>query len=145
MATEFAQIDLVAADVARTIEFYRRLGVEVPDDAVWAPGGEPHHVEVKMPNGSAVAFDSPKLTKAYDTSWPEGRSGAIMIFTVTDRDTVDALYAQMTAAGAVGHMEPTDAFWGSRYAIVDDPDGNHVGIMSPQDREHEAAPAGFDA
>jgi predicted enzyme related to lactoylglutathione lyase len=28
---------------------------------------------------------------------------------------------------------PWDAFWGSRYAIVADPDGNHVGIMSPSE------------
>lgn len=140
MATEFAQIDLVASDVGRTVEFYRQLGVDIPDDAVWAPGGEPHHVEVTMPNGAAIAFDSPRLTSGYDASWPDGAVGSILIFTVPDRETVDALFAKMTEAGAGGHMAPTDAFWGSRYAIVEDPDGNHVGIMSPQDHEHKSAP-----
>ena len=28
---------------------------------------------------------------------------------------------------------PFDAFWGARYAIVEDPDGNSVGLMSPVD------------
>ena len=37
-------------------------------------------------------------------------------------------------------LAPIDAFWGARYAIVDDPDGNHVGIMGPQDRSHEDVP-----
>ena len=30
-------------------------------------------------------------------------------------------------------QEPYDAFWGARYAVVSDPDGNGVGIMSPVD------------
>ena len=30
-------------------------------------------------------------------------------------------------------QEPYDAFWGARYAVVSDPDGNGVGIMSPID------------
>ncbi len=144
MATGFAQIDVIASDVAETLKFYRRLGVDVPDEAVWAPGGEPHHVEVKTPNGGAISFDSRRLTEAYDLSWPKGSSGTILIFTVPDRETVDSLFAKMIEAGAAGHMEPIDVFWGSRYAIVDDPDGNHVGIMSPQDKEHESAPGGFD-
>ncbi len=139
MATEFAQVDVIASDVGATVEFYRRLGVDVPEEAVWNHGGEPHHVEVKMPNGAVIGIDSRTLTKSYDTAWPD-QSGTILIFTVPDRETVDELYAKMTAAGAFGHMEPIDVFWGSRYAIVDDPDGNHVGIMSPQDREHESVP-----
>jgi hypothetical protein len=40
-------------------------------------------------------------------------------------------------AGYVIHLEPIDAFWGARYAIIDDPDGNHIGIMSPSDGPHE--------
>ena len=38
------------------------------------------------------------------------------------------------------HLEPIDAFWGARYAVVNDPDGNHVGIMSPSDEEHRSVP-----
>jgi uncharacterized glyoxalase superfamily protein PhnB len=38
----------------------------------------------------------------------------------------------MTAAGYVGHLAPIDAFWGARFAIVDDPDGNVVGLHGPR-------------
>jgi uncharacterized glyoxalase superfamily protein PhnB len=31
-------------------------------------------------------------------------------------------------------------FWGARYAIVEDPDGNHVGVMSPSDPDRRRAP-----
>jgi hypothetical protein len=35
---------------------------------------------------------------------------------------------------------PFDAFWGARYAIVEDPDGNHIGLMSPSDPALRTAP-----
>jgi uncharacterized glyoxalase superfamily protein PhnB len=139
MPTVFEQVDVVAGDVATSMSFYRRLGVDIPDEAVWEHDGRPHHVEVKMPGGTSIALDSPEMTRAYNPGWSPG-AGTVFIFSVADRETVDKLYAEMTGEGYVSHMGPTDAFWGARYAIVDDPDGNHVGIMSPSDREHETAP-----
>ena len=35
------------------------------------------------------------------------------------------------AAGHRSHLAPFDAFWGARYAVVLDPDGNRIGISSP--------------
>jgi hypothetical protein len=37
------------------------------------------------------------------------------------------------AAGYDGHKEPWDAFWGQRYAIVHDPDGNTVDLFAELD------------
>jgi uncharacterized glyoxalase superfamily protein PhnB len=37
-----------------------------------------------------------------------------------------------------GRLRPSaadDTFWGARYAVIEDPDGNHVGLMSPIDPE----------
>lgn len=61
-------------------------------------------------------------------------------FWVTTREAVDDIYADLTGAGHKGHQPPYDAFWGSRYAIIDDPDGNSVGIMSPEDPERKSWP-----
>jgi len=36
-------------------------------------------------------------------------------------------------AGPPEWAPPYDAFWGSRFAVVTDPDGNAVGLMSPRD------------
>jgi len=47
------------------------------------------------------------------------------------------------AAGLLLPMKqqaPYDAFWGARYAIVEDPDGNAVGLMSPIDPDRRTAP-----
>ena len=41
--------------------------------------------------------------------------------------------ASLAAEGVPVQQEPYDAFWGARYAVVSDPDGNAVGIMSPVD------------
>ena len=43
------------------------------------------------------------------------------------------LYEELTGAGYAGHLPPFDAFWGARYAEVEDPDGNLLGFHSPQD------------
>jgi uncharacterized glyoxalase superfamily protein PhnB len=59
---------------------------------------------------------------------------------VSSRDAVDQLYAAATGAGCGSQQAPYDAFWGARYAIVEDPDGNAVGLMSPIDPELRSAP-----
>jgi uncharacterized glyoxalase superfamily protein PhnB len=35
---------------------------------------------------------------------------------------------------------PWDAFWGARYAIVEDPDGIAVGLMSPISPDRRSPP-----
>jgi uncharacterized protein (DUF362 family) len=57
----------------------------------------------------------------------------IPIFHVSSREEVDRVHARVTAAGHRSHKAPEDAFWGARYAIIEDPDGNPEGIMSPID------------
>ena len=44
---------------------------------------------------------------------------------------LDATYARILAAGYAGVKEPWDAFWGQRYAMDADPDGNRVDLFSP--------------
>jgi hypothetical protein len=39
-----------------------------------------------------------------------------------------------------GRQPPYDTFWGARYAVLADPDGNDVGIMSPVDESRRFWP-----
>ena len=50
------------------------------------------------------------------------------------------MYGDLVAAGYRGRQPPYDAFWGARYAIVDDPDGNGVGLMSPIEADRKFWP-----
>ena len=43
---------------------------------------------------------------------------------------VDAAWIELTEAGYEGHLEPWDAFWGMRYAVVHDPDGRPVDLFA---------------
>jgi uncharacterized glyoxalase superfamily protein PhnB len=56
------------------------------------------------------------------------------------RDAVDGRYDELTADGFPGRQAPYDAFWGARYAIVADPDGRDVGLMSPIDPDRRYTP-----
>ena len=76
----------------------------------------------------------------WNKGWPGG-SGAVLGFKVDTRDEVDALVAALAAEGVAVQQEPYDAFWGARYAVVSDPDGNGVGIMSPVDPAQRHEPA----
>jgi uncharacterized glyoxalase superfamily protein PhnB len=136
MQPALSTVDIAVDDVLATVAFLRHLGLEIPDDSVWAPEGRAHHVIVSMANGMHLDLASRELANAYD---PEG-AGICLIFSVPTRDAVDELHSHVVDAGYRTHLEPFDAFWGARYAIVLDPDGNKFGIMSPQDREHSSLP-----
>lgn len=137
------QLNLVVRDMEAALAFYRRLGVEIPDPTVWRTGSGAHHAEVAMPNGVHLEFDSIELARSYNAGCREpagGASRSVVGFSLPSRDAVDELYAELTAAGYRGRQPPYDTFWGARYAIVADPDGNDVGLMSPLDPARRSAP-----
>jgi uncharacterized glyoxalase superfamily protein PhnB len=99
------------------------------------PVGGGTHAEIDLGSGVHLALSTPEVTRMYDAGWREPQvppAGALQ-FQLTSRDAVDALFAELVDAGYHGHLPPVDAFWGNRYAEVDDPDGNIVGFHSPTD------------
>lgn len=129
------QLNLVVSDMQATVTFYRRLGLDIPDTE---PSFQVHHRSARMPGGLDLDFDSAEFARHWDAGWQSGR--AVIGFKVSSRERVDSLYSELTALGYVGQQPPYDAFWGARYAIVEDPDGNAVGIMSPVDPERRSLP-----
>jgi uncharacterized glyoxalase superfamily protein PhnB len=128
------QVNLVVRDMPAAVDFYRRLGLEIPDRRPW----DAHHRSAET--SGPIDFDLDSMEFA--TKWNEGTTGAAVTlgFKVSSRDEVDRLYTELTGAGYKAQQSPYDAFWGARYAIVEDPDGNPVGIMSPIDAERRSAP-----
>ena len=143
------QLNIVVADMGATVAFYRRLGLEIAEvDAEWQAWA-PHHRSASTPDGVRIDFDSVAFARQWDAGWTgnpaleRGRQASARIvigFRVESREAVDALYGEMTAAGYRGQQPPYDAFWGARYAIIEDPDGNPVGLMSDVDPERRSAP-----
>jgi catechol 2,3-dioxygenase-like lactoylglutathione lyase family enzyme len=135
------QVNVVARDVAATVEFYRLLGLDAPPtDPPW----DRHHRTVDTGDDLDLDVDSSTFATKWDEGWAAGATGYVLMFSVEERATVDALYATLTGAGYEGQQPPWDAFWGARYAIVSDPDGNAVGIMSAVDPDRRYAPPDVD-
>jgi uncharacterized glyoxalase superfamily protein PhnB len=132
------QVNLVVRDVEAARAFYATLGVDFGDqrDPVWSL----HHVSgVPQPGAVDIDLDSVSFAAQWDEGWPGG-PGVVLGFKVDTRHAVDDLVTALSADGAAVQQPPYDAFWGARYAVVTDPEGNAVGIMSPQDDDHRAAP-----
>ena len=127
------QLNLVVADMAASLAFYRLLGVEVgPTLAEW----EAHHRSA--PVGVDLDFDSADFA----ARWNRGSAGpgVVVGFRLPSREAVDEVFAAVTAAGHPVQQEPFDAFWGARFAVVEDPDGNAVSLMSPVDEAMRRPP-----
>jgi catechol 2,3-dioxygenase-like lactoylglutathione lyase family enzyme len=138
----FNQINLIVKDMDATIAFYARLGLRAPDAPVWPPGSGARHAETTMPNGVRLEFDNHEMARIWHPGWSptQAATRAVLGFSLPSREAVDARYGELVSAGYFGQEPPHDAFWGARYAIVRDPDGNHVGLMSPKDPQRRFTP-----
>ncbi len=113
-----------------SVAFYRRLGVRIPDASPERPDYHRTAEPAASGQGVAIELDTVPFARTWDHGWT---GGVVLGFRVESRARVDEIYADLTGAGYRGQQPPFDAFWGARYAVVEDPDGNPVGIMSPRD------------
>jgi catechol 2,3-dioxygenase-like lactoylglutathione lyase family enzyme len=139
------QINLVSGDLEASIAFYRRLGVDIPEDRVWRTPSGIHHVSAAESAGGAIHLDldSTGFAGRWNRGWhgrQDLRGKVVVGFRLPSREAVYARYAELTGAGHKGLQPPCDAFWGARYAVVEDPDGIAVGLMSPSSPEFRSAP-----
>jgi uncharacterized glyoxalase superfamily protein PhnB len=135
-APKLAQLNLLVDDMRASLGFYRRLGV-----AAAATESDPH-AELSLPGGFTLELDTVESARVWHAGVRgDPASGRVVIgFSLPSRAAVDASYAELTAAGYAGRQPPFDAFWGARYAIVADPAGNDVGLMSPVDESMRSWP-----
>jgi catechol 2,3-dioxygenase-like lactoylglutathione lyase family enzyme len=128
MTPRLDMLGLAVRDLAASLAFYRRLGLDIPDGAENQP-----HVEATLPGGLRVAWDTYEVMQSFDPGWkpPEGGAPITLAFLVDSPAEVDSLYAELTGDGYEGHLPPWDAFWGQRYAVLHDPDGNDVALFAP--------------
>jgi catechol 2,3-dioxygenase-like lactoylglutathione lyase family enzyme len=140
------QVNLVCGDTEASIAFYRRLGVDIPDAAVWRTATGAHHISAGgRSSDRAIDFDldSTAFAQCWNIGWKDRtdlRGRVVVGFSVDTRGAVDEVFLAMTNAGYRGLQEPVDAFWGARYAIIEDPDGIAVGVMSPISPDRKSPP-----
>ena len=118
-------IGIVASDMARSISFYRLLGLEVPETP------DEGHVDTFLPNGVRLMLDTEDVIKSFRPDWSRATGNQLALaFECGSPAEVDETYERVVAAGFHGEKEPWDAFWGQRYAQLQDPDGVGVDLYA---------------
>ncbi|WP_069166690.1 VOC family protein [Nocardia altamirensis] len=127
MTPQLDVIGIVVRDMSASIAFYRRLGLDFPEGSEQQP-----HAEAALANGLRVALDTDATIKSFHAEWePPSSAGRVgLAFRCADPAEVDAVYADMVGAGYPGELKPWDAFWGQRYAVILDPDGNGIDLYA---------------
>ncbi|MYR04959.1 glyoxalase [Gordonia sp. SID5947] len=120
-------LSIVTEDMSAALDFYRLCGLDIPAGAE----NEPHAEAVA--GGLRLLFDTRDVVASFTPHWsePSGGHRMALAFECSAPDQVDALHARLVEAGHVSSREPFDAFWGQRYAVVLDPDGNPVDFYCP--------------
>ncbi len=119
----FIWYELLTTDIAAAADFYEAVvGIKIPREAT--PGPMDYRM-IETPGGLHVG-GAMQLTKEMQ----EGGafSGWFGYISVPD---VDAAAASVTAAGATVHMPPTDIPNAGRIAMISDPQGAPLYIMTP--------------
>jgi uncharacterized glyoxalase superfamily protein PhnB len=122
---ELNAIGIVASDMARSIRFYQVVGFDVPDTP------DEGHVDTSLPNGMRLMLDTEDVIRSFRPEWTRETGNQVGLALECESPAeVDEIYARVTAAGFHGEKEPWDAFWGQRYAQLQDPDGVPVDLYA---------------
>ena len=119
-------VGIVVEEMPAALAFYRLLGLDIPVEADAEP-----HVEITTPGGFRIGWDTRELMESIHGEWtaPAGhRMG--LAFLCDSPAEVDALHQRVVDAGYESVKPPWDAFWGQRYAVVRDPDGNLIDLFA---------------
>jgi catechol 2,3-dioxygenase-like lactoylglutathione lyase family enzyme len=128
VALELYMIGLIVQDMEKSLEFYRRLGLAIPE------GSEKQaHVEIKM--GSGLTFFLDSKPARWDPGFAEqpvrqnettDRYPSILEFYLKERVVLEAKYAELTDFGYQGYRAPYETAFGMCFAMLKDPDGNTI-------------------
>ena len=122
MALELYMVGVIVEDMPRAAQFYRRLGVDVPQGAE-----SEEHVEIAM-SGLTFFLSTKRANARWDPARTEASGGyrTVLEFYLETPAVLDAKYEELTGHGYVGHCAPYNVTPKLRFAMVDDPDGNTI-------------------
>jgi predicted lactoylglutathione lyase len=131
------QVNVVVADADAACRFLRELGIDATDvPGEWAP----HHRAVPVADDP---FDVDLDSSAFASVWgglPASFTGVVVSLRVDERAEVDALHDRALANGGRSLKAPYDAFFGSRFAVVEGPGCIVVGLKSTPEEARRSPP-----
>jgi catechol 2,3-dioxygenase-like lactoylglutathione lyase family enzyme len=118
-------LGIVASDMARSIRFYRLLGLDIPDTP------DEGHLDTSLPNGLRLMLDSEDVVRSFRPEWTRETGNQLSLaFECESAAEVDEVFARMVEAGFDDEKAPWDAVWGQRYAQLRDPDGVPIDLYA---------------
>lgn len=119
-------LGIISKNIPESIRFYTLLGLQFEPCENTA-----QHVEAVAKNGLRVMLDTEELIKSIKPNWKKPDSASISLaFRCETATEVDKVFKSVQEAGFKSEKEPWNAFWGQRYAIVLDPDGNSIDLFA---------------
>lgn len=119
-------VAVATSDMKRTIAFYSLLGFDFSQVKA-----DEEHVEPLTPDGSArLMIDSMAMISGIIGHSPVPGNHSVFAIQFDSPGEIDAVCRKVSEAGFTVVKEPWDAFWGQRYAIVQDPDGYLIDLYA---------------
>ncbi|MFZ2527715.1 MAG: VOC family protein [Rhodococcus sp. (in: high G+C Gram-positive bacteria)] len=125
MTPHLSAVGLVVNDLVRSFECYRLLGLDLPTELPDSP-----HFEVTLPGGLRLMWDTVESVRAFAPEFTLAPGGASLAFDCGGAEHVDATCTALLDAGCTQVKAPWDAFWGQRYAQLEDPDGYPIDLFA---------------
>ena len=121
MSIQLSMVGLIVADMGAALEFYRRLGLDIPEGAEDTP-----FVQLRMESGVTIFWDTFFAKRHHpDMEPPHGGARVMHEFFLADEAAVDAKFEELVGFGYPGPMAPEQTV-GPYAAMIEDPDGNIV-------------------
>lgn len=122
-------VGVSSSDFGKSVDFYEALGFSFPKYSE-----EDQHLEPETPEGSArLMIDSVALMTDLIGEAPRPGNHSSFAIQYDSPAEVDAVSERVKEAGFTVVTQPWDAFWGQRYAVVQDPDGYRVDLFAALD------------
>ena len=134
MSLNLYMVGIIVAEMKKSVEFYRRLGVEIPE-------GIENNIFVSIKMGDLTFFLS---TKDQNRIWDPLNSTndsdgyrIILEFYLKTQDAVINKYNELWEYGYEGHLEPYLTPFNIYFAIIKDPDGNQILLSGEIDKKNK--------
>lgn len=118
-------IGVTSKDLKKTVKFYETLGFVFPE----FKEDEDHIESTSSKNGLRLMIDDYKIVEEIIGEKPKASNHSVFAIEADSPKDVDNMVDKLRENNYIIKKEPWDAFWGQRYAVVQDPDGYLIDIF----------------
>lgn len=120
-------VSVTSTDMSRSVAFYSALGF----DFTGVDTAQDHVEPVTPPGATRLMIDGAALAEQLTGRKPVPATHSAFALLCDSPAAVDAAAQAVRDAGFTVAKDPWDAFWGQRYAVVQDPEGYLVDLFAP--------------